>query len=202
VLNDSLPIFLDTNVIQALATFGEYVYDGNLAPELNRKLFQLGKRYRADVDALAELVPLLQRNGWPIVVSPVTLLEHRDYDRLDWDLALFDYFLSTATARQLRVLDVRMDSAQTALALDRQAPSDLDFLPDANDRALIDDAITFGCHWFLTLDYRTIWRFRNRIAHLGLVVVTPTEAAAAFFNRSPRSNDRLPDPSGKFFRAG
>ena len=174
------PIFLDTNVVQALATFGSYIYDRSLTDELRRKMVSHGSRYTADIEALAKLIPVLQRMSWPLVVSPVTLLEHREYLRLDWDIALFDYFVSSATAAQLRLLNAGTTPDQVPLPLEGQVPTELDFLPDANDRALIDDALSFDCKWFLTLDYRSIWRFRDRLAHFGIKVVTPSEAVAIF----------------------
>jgi hypothetical protein len=121
--------------------------------------------------------------GWPIAVSPITITEHKHSHDLPWTDRPFDYFLNGANRWQLRMLDLYMESIdpdQLALSLDRPIPTELDFLPDPNDRALIEHAVQCGCERFWTVDYRTIWRYRERIAHFGVAVETPSEAWAAF----------------------
>jgi len=46
---------------------------------------------------------------------------------------------------------------------------------------MIDDALRLGCDWFHTLDYKTIWRHRDHLAHFGIEFATPSEVAAQFF---------------------
>jgi hypothetical protein len=170
------PIFLDTNVVQALATYGEYIFEGNLLPDNERQLQSRGERYRSDIESLAQLVPLLQTAGARIAISPITLLEHQDSYRLDLDLELFNGFLANASPPELRLLNVKSAEKKLVDSPSGVGANKLDFLPDANDRAIVDDALAFGCEWLITLDYRTIWVHRSRLALLGLRVLTPSEA--------------------------
>jgi hypothetical protein len=72
--NPSLPsfprlIFLDTNIVQNLMSFGEYFYDGYLSPKAEMKIRGLGKKGTEDVDALAQIMDLGRRAGWPLVAE-------------------------------------------------------------------------------------------------------------------------------------
>ena len=62
-------IFLDTNVVQNLHSFGEFIYDRVHTPELEKKLSALGPRVTADIYALADFMALGIRAGWPLAVS-------------------------------------------------------------------------------------------------------------------------------------
>ena len=48
-------IFLDTNIVQNLHSFGELIFDRVRTPDLEKKLSTLGPRVTADIYALAEL---------------------------------------------------------------------------------------------------------------------------------------------------
>ncbi len=100
-MNVPLPAtFLDSNVAQVLVTFGEYVYDANLAAADADKLLRLGPRFGEDVDALHDLAQLGTWYGWPIVVSHGVQLEHAQAPAhkakrlLPWDDELVDHYLT------------------------------------------------------------------------------------------------------------
>ena len=51
-------IFLDTNIVQNLHTFGEFIYDRVHTPELAKRLSTLGPRVTDDIYALADFMAL------------------------------------------------------------------------------------------------------------------------------------------------
>ena len=67
--------FLDTNVVQNLHTFGEFVFDGYLSPEYEARLSakcscaKARPCIRQDVYALRELAILGSSGAWPLAVS-------------------------------------------------------------------------------------------------------------------------------------
>ena len=65
-------IFLDTNVVQNLASFGEFIDDKYLSPESRHKLNRLGPRVADDIHALAELMDVGRRRGLPMIISSRT----------------------------------------------------------------------------------------------------------------------------------
>ncbi|MDP2948711.1 MAG: hypothetical protein Q8P22_04160 [Chloroflexota bacterium] len=171
-------IFLDTNVVQYLLTFGEYIYGNYLSPEEEEKLKGLSRRTVQDVHALAAFIDLGRRNGWPLVVSQGTLDElaatcdaQKRHSLVRWGLDLADYF-QTILPPDYEHTSFR----QTQLrALEEWKGPIISLLPDEKDRLLIFDAVGFGCDVFLTMDYNTIWKFRERIRLLGISVVRPVE---------------------------
>ena len=56
-------IFLDTNVVQNLHSFGEFIFDRVNTPDLEKKLSTLGPRFTADIYALADFMALNQSQG-------------------------------------------------------------------------------------------------------------------------------------------
>ena len=92
-------IFLDTNIVQNLHSFGEFIFDRVSTPDLEKKLSTLGPRITADIYALADFMALGVRAGWPLAVSPGTQREFRaiqDPNKRDaltaWEQRLADYF--------------------------------------------------------------------------------------------------------------
>ena len=173
-------IFLDTNVVQYLQTFGEYIYDNYLAPEYEKKLLKLGKRVAQDVEALAIFMDLGRRNGWPLAVSRGTPEElaatpepGKRYYLTHWGGELADYCLSNI---RLSAPESSQEEEDGFSHLQRASLSEfLSFLPQESDRQLLIDARELGCDVFVTMDYRTIWRFRHQIKPFGLEAMRPVE---------------------------
>jgi hypothetical protein len=171
-------IFLDTNIVQHLQTFGEFIYDHFLSSENEDKLHCLGKRVVEDVEALASFINLGKRNGWPIAVSKRTLHElaatpepNKRYYLSQWGRELSDYFIGLFNNGIVTDEDFKSPSGRRKANLENE----LHFLPHSSDRILIIDAIELGCDFFLTMDYKSLWRFRGRITPLGLRVLRPVE---------------------------
>ena len=176
-------IFLDTNVVQNLQTFSEYIYDKSPSLVTSRRLSALGPRIAADIYALADLIALGQRAGWPIAVSSRTLRELESTARpgkraslLGWGTELAHYFDSHFYASQVGTDPSRYRRLTHFTFSQRSFLSDkLKELPDQSDRQLIIDAMEIGCDIFLSMDYRTIWHHRDEVNRLGLQVMRPVE---------------------------
>ena len=169
-------VFLDTNIVQYLDSFGEYFYDGYLSPWAERKIAQRGNRFSEDIEALAAWVQLSQRYGWPIAVSRGTLKEvranrnPRKRSRLtNWARELNGYS-SQFAANYDGTADE--DGSYAGFPI---SPRTFSFLPDDGDAVLMCEAIELGCSDFLTMDNKTILRFRDRIRNAGLEVLSPVE---------------------------
>ena len=174
--------FLDTNIVQNLHTFGEFIFDGSCSPESQERLSKKcscskGKPcIQQDIRALREII-LTWRDGWPLAVSEhiATELEEepdpsKAFERLAWYSELAHYFDAS------RVGDVEQD---LFTYLQREwLYQYLRVLPDKADRVLIVDALELGCGVFITMDYRTILRHREVISRLGIVPMRPYEYLA------------------------
>ena len=71
--SSGLLTFLDTNVVQNLHTFGEFIYRGNLTSRDEQKLSN--PRIREDTFALRHLATIGRRFGWPLAVSLTSMVE-------------------------------------------------------------------------------------------------------------------------------
>lgn len=176
-------IFLDTNIVQNLHTFGEFIYDNYLAPEMAAKLSARGSRFAEDIRALSDFISLAQRAGWPIAVSSRTLGELGATTRRDkgvalvgWGRELAYYFTSNIEEPQEEPVGSSYSEITNFTYTQRRYLSNvLKKLPDEGDRQLIVDALEYGCDVFLTMDYRTVWRHRKEVARLELQVMRPIE---------------------------
>ena len=176
-------IFLDTNIVQNLWSFGEFIFDNSLEVEMEPKLSAKGKRFAEDICALAEFMALGRRAGWPIAVSPGTLGELEATPQLarrigltTWGKELAYYFASNMYESQ----DANEESGHFEFGHytvnPRQEFSDLlKFLPHENDRQLIIDALESDSEIFLTMDYRSVSQHRDKLKRTGLLVMTPAE---------------------------
>lgn len=173
-------IFFDTNVVQNLWSFGEFIYDNYLAPEAAAKLQTLGQRTTEDVEALVVLMQLGRRGGWPIAISQRTLDEldripdpDKHHHVIAWGWEIADYF--EENLRSGKGDDSSEKHTHWRHAAELYESKGLEFLPHEKDRLLLLDAIALGCDVFLTMDYHSIWKFRTQIAELGILVTRPTE---------------------------
>lgn len=169
-------IFLDTNVVQNLLTFGEHIYSNKVTPVQQGKLGKLSRRAANDVEALTDIMQWGRRYGWPLAVSERTLdeLAHTPDESkrrrlLSWGLRIMDYFQRN-TINEFSGRDLHQENVER-----RYIGARLGFLPQVSDRMLILDAIMCQSDVFLTMDYRSIWCFRREISKFGLSVMSPVE---------------------------
>ena len=176
-------IFLDTNIVQNLHSFGEFIYDNYLAPEMHSKVERLGSRFTDDIYALRDFMALGQRNDLPIAVSARMLKEleatPQPYKRFKlsvWGNELAHYFTSHFDEVQDEVEGLGFSEARHFTHSQRADLSNmLKSLPDKSDRQLIVDALEYGCDIFLTMDYKTVGRYRDVVGQLGIQVMRPSE---------------------------
>ena len=167
-------VFLDTNVVQHLESFGEYFYDGYLSPRAERQILSRGNRFIDDIEALAFWIQLTRRGGWPIAVSQRTFLEFSAIPNgakrsrlLQWAGELDGYSSTFASSY--------VESEDEPYFGVRVSPESVSFLPDYGDAVLVSEAIELGCSDFLTMDYKSILPYRDRIRNMGLEVLRPVE---------------------------
>ena len=65
-------IFLDTNVVENLYSFGEFIYEGFLSTEMEQSMLDSGPEFTDDIYALSDLMDLGPRAGWPLATSSGT----------------------------------------------------------------------------------------------------------------------------------
>lgn len=179
----SKPIFLDTNVVQYLSSFGEFIYDSYLSPEREEKLSRLGSKIADDVHALGDLMDWGRRGGLPIVISSRTwdeLAATRNRSKrarlLPWCSELAQYSAGWLEAMADGLDDGRPNQTEVLTPTQRHTMTQLfTMLPDQSDRHLVIDALSLRCGVFLTMDYKTIWSKREGIAKFGIRILRPVE---------------------------
>ena len=176
--------FLDTNVVQNLLSFGDFIYDNSLSPEASRRISSKGPRIFEDIYALADLMALGRRVGWPLAVSSRTLMElnmtpqpGKRLALINWGTKLAHYFDSNFNESQDIVEGSSYAEINHFTFTQRQRLCGLlSALPQEADRQLIIDAFECGCDIFLTMDYKTLWSYRGDVNRLlGLQVMRPVE---------------------------
>ena len=155
-------IFLDTNIVQNLHSFGEFIFDRVSTPDLEKKLSTLDPRVTADIYALADFMALGVRTGWPLAVSPGTQKEFRAIQNPNkrdalttWEQRLADYFTENFDQSRGETEGSSYSEATRFTSLQRSRMADLlKAFPDKQDQQLFIDAVELGCDVFLTMDYK------------------------------------------------
>ncbi len=164
-----LKVLLDTTVIQNVCTFGDYIFENWLSPELENKLSKLPQKMQDDIHNLRTIIgPTLRTPVVPIIsnLSMEELLQtgnaEKCHNLVDWGFRLIDY--------NNRIGHCNLASiSQTQTIL-------YDYLPGRMDRLLIGECKRNKCEAFITMDYRTILKFREQILHYDRIkVLSPTE---------------------------
>jgi hypothetical protein len=200
------PLLLDTCVVQHLT----WVFERQQEVEdwTDQRFAQLLYRYgqfAEELVALWELAELYEHHfqstpPWLVSVSSREELSRIPDARRGRVLATWDWYHDNSE-------DWSRDSYQTvAPALLQSTPSvpnrlllkglgvdryqalledggPLASFPDIGDRQLVREALFAGVQTVLTTDLRTIWRYRQHAADLGILIVKPTELASALANR-------------------
>ena len=176
-------IFLDTNVVENLYSFGQFICEGLLSTEMEQSMLDSGPEFTDDIYALAHIMHLGSRAGWPLATSPGTQNELGDtrepgkrYALIECGNELADYFAYNRGEPQVEVQGPRNSEIPHFISIQRTRMSDLlKALPQERDRRLFIDALELGCDIFLTMDYRTIWRRRGKVKEFGIKIMRPVE---------------------------
>ena len=150
-------IFLDTNIVQNLHTFGEFIYDRVHTPELAKRLSTLGPRVTDDIYALADFMALGVRVGWPLAVSPGTQKEfmaiqepNKRYALSAWGQRLDNYFAENFDQSQGEPEGSSYSDMMHFTSLQRIRMADLlKAFPDEQDQQLFIDAGRAGLRHIL-----------------------------------------------------
>ena len=174
---------MDTNIVQNLHSFGEFIFERVSTPDLEKKLSTLGPRVTADIYALADFMALGVRSRWPLAVSPGTLREftaiqdpNKRIALTAWEQRLTAYFAENFDQSQGETEDSSYGEIAHFTFLQRSRMADLlQAFPDKQDQQLFIDAVERDCDIFLTMDYKTIWQHRDKVKQFGIRVMRPVE---------------------------
>jgi hypothetical protein len=164
-----LKVLLDTTVIQNILTFGEYIFENWLSPELEAKLHALPETLQMDIHALRNIIEPRTRTPVIPIISDLSLHElsltgdpEKCARLLQWGFDLLEY-----SDRMRESNRSSLTSEQTVLS---------DFLPGRIDRLLIGECKWIGCQALITMDYRSILKFRRELLQNDRVtVLSPSE---------------------------
>lgn len=176
-------VFLDTNTVQNLASFGEFIYENGPIADVDNKLRNKGQKIRDDVLALAELMDLGRRGGLPFVISP-RVAEELSVPRRNRakrrQLVFSGNEWSHYSSGLLEAVAEESDSSSSSRAIRvnprqrRYVAELMSTFRDEGDRQLMVDALELGCDAFLTMDYK-ICNAREYIRRFGIRVLRPVE---------------------------
>ena len=172
-------ILFDTNILQWQERKGEMIHDSTLSAEDEQLLAEEhGPRIVEELLSLRDLMLIAQRGSLPMAISGVSLnefLKTRDTKKrgqlANWTLEMLDWW------SQNREFLVDPNKDVNAIRLEIFQSGKLSFLPHTGDRALVAEALALGCDTLLTLDSKSIIRFRTELKKLGVDALTPSEFA-------------------------
>lgn len=174
-------VFVDTNVVWHWHTWGDLIAD-NMDFNEQEILAKIGSKGLEDMIGIRWLYQVATYDGnIEFVVSENTLEElhrrahdNRGVSRFQWGAELLNWWEEQlATIMDDEDFEDSHKRAQTWLD-----QGILDFLPDSEDRLLIAAAYAAHCGIFLTMDYKTILPYRDRINELTRMrVLRPSEYA-------------------------
>lgn len=175
-------ILLDTCVINALLEHGGFIFEGESSEQY------LGDGpLLADIRALQFVMRVNERAGFQLKTSPLSLAEIANQQTFEsmlpnikWALDLIDHWLITLDesgdrARHGGDVVHRFKLSAELQELESRLMQIPDLRRDPLDRLLIIESRMARCDALLTMDRRTLWRHRERIAAEGINVITPRQ---------------------------
>ncbi len=154
--NLPLKVLLDTSVVQYLERFGEYIYDNYLSDKLSAKLNSFSKNIKSDIEALKNIFGPTTRSPVIALISTLSLNElsrtqneEKREKLLKWGFELLEF--SDRVSENYRS---SMNKEQILFT---------DYLKDKFDRLLLGECRRMECQAFITMDYKTILKFRHRL---------------------------------------
>jgi len=170
-------LFFDTNIIQNLACFGEFIFDNYLSHDIESSIKKkFGSRMILELDALRQITFVLQRGSLPVAISVESLREilktsnqSKRNELVNWGIELLEWW--KINRKYMKSLNANQLENSRKLV----ASGKLDFLKNYEDRLLIAEALTLGCDTFLTFDRRTILIHKKELAKFGINVLSPRE---------------------------
>ena len=150
-------LFLDSSTLQALDSYGEFIYDGGFIDPQDR-LWSVPDGPE-NVQALKDIMLVGQRASWELVLSTNSVKEVSQKDDpkyLLWAFGVMQYWESVLGGyRDHGLSPLTGNGVHTATMLESPAFGYL----SKKDKTLLVDALILECDAFITLDRRL---FRNR----------------------------------------
>lgn len=173
-----MKLFLDTNIMNKIVEFGEYIFDGFLADEALERYEARSSRDQKDIDALCFICRVLQYGSVQARISNNSLQELNKTEDENWNrlmnygAELFEYADSMETDDEVQYWNTshRDNDFMNAFSRTRRK----------GDRDLLIDAMASGCDVFLTMDRKSLLRRRNRLGLHGIKLMSPVELADIF----------------------
>ena len=160
-------IFLDSSVLQALQTYGGFLYESE--PLLRRDRIYRDPKGAAKLKTLRWIMQIAERAPFQFALSRNTFIEVQrrgDSGYLQWAYDLLDHWLAC-----LEESDEPRANPRALAAID--LPS-FNYL-GAGDRALLKDAIALECDAFLTMENKLPKAAAHIQKTLGIRVISPVE---------------------------
>lgn len=158
-------VFLDTNVINRLVKWSDQIFEQAALPELKDETLA------SDIEALGHVFYVGRRAPWDLVASRKVFEELSATpesafrsEMLDYGICFIDLLTQSEDWRFAEDLGRRLANSSLTTALRGQA-----------DKQLVGHAIGLGCDVFCTCDRKTILEKRDKLRHLPLRFLSPTE---------------------------
>jgi len=166
-------LYLDTCALHGLALCQPWAE--NQTPDFSP--YKLGVHLYQDYIALYDMFRVFQTSPAELVFSDLTLEEisyiPQKSDKYRYSLTYIDELLEWMQkvfgSSPICYSDRRREVSQVIGDLK------LDVFPDQNDRIHLSLAILSGCNFFVTVDYKTIIRYRGDASCLPIAIVRPIE---------------------------
>lgn len=167
-------LFLDTNVVQFTLKYevgAEDNYDREkvMAEHSKQEIID-------DVEALHRIFLVGRRATFQLAVSRKTIDELAKTSNivkrerlLMWGFEIVDYWINIVESYG-KNFDDNLKKAKHI-----ESSNALQFLPDEADKELILQSVALGCDAFLTMDYKSIHRYKENLSKLGIKVMRPIE---------------------------
>lgn len=185
-----MKLFLDTNILNRVVDFGEYIFDGCLEGQTFDTYNRMSEQDREDVDAICNIFETLRFGLWPAIVSAISLREianTRDEFRRKALMRYAEELKDYLDAELGEEVEGARGEWLTSHA-DNRLFHALARVKDAADRELLLEAIERRCDVFLTVDRRSLWNCRDAIGLEQIRILRPVEVWQAMLRelRDPR----------------
>lgn len=158
-------IFLDSNVLQNLQVYGEYVFD-------NVEVHKDDKNAE-NIEALRNIFFVNQRANFEFALSNNSIkevLEKKDKSYLQWAFDVLDHWICCIN----EYINSKAFSGKGKRLLQKLNEKQFSYL-SKKDKRLLFDAIILECDAFLTMDFK-LWKNKKHIERkLGIKILQPFE---------------------------
>jgi len=164
---ENLPyrIFLDSNILQNLQKYGEYIWENGEIPKMNKEA--------NNIEALRKIFSITFRASFEFALSKNSIKEvskKRDTSYLQWAFDVLEHWTSCIDSYE----NSEAFSGEGKRYLKKLNQNQFEYLSE-NDKALLLDAIILECHAFLTMD-KKLWKNKIHLEReLGIKVLQPYE---------------------------